>query len=98
MAEKANKRKEKEPEEEEEEEEENNDEQQEAPKQQTSEERKKQIKIEVDRRKMSNLIVQGEALNVKTVIEMPECKNEIKRILGEEIGEEYIQKLIFFLD
>ena len=92
MAEKANKRKEKEPEEEEEEE--NNDEQQEAPKQQTSEERKKQIKIEVDRRKMSNLIVQGEALNVKTVIEMPECKNEIKRILGEEIGEEYIQKLI----
>ena len=91
MAEKANKRKEPE---EEEEEEENNDEQQEAPKQQTSEERKKQIKIEVDRRKMSNLIVQGEALNVKTVIEMPECKNEIKRILGEEIGEEYIQKLI----
>jgi len=91
MAEKANKRKEKEPEEEEEE---NNDEKQEAPKQQTSEERKKQIKIEVDRRKMSNLIVQGEALNVKTVIEMPECKNEIKRILGEEIGEEYIQKLI----
>ena len=90
MAEKANKRKEPE----EEEEEENNDEKQEAPKQQTSEERKKQIKIEVDRRKMSNLIVQGEALNVKTVIEMPECKNEIKRILGEEIGEEYIQKLI----
>ena len=88
MAEKANKRKE------EEEEEENNDEQQEAPKQQTSEERKKQIKIEVDRRKMSNLIVQGEALNVKTVIEMPECKNEIKRILGDEEGEEYIQKLI----
>ena len=92
MAEKANKRKEEE--EEEEEEEENNDEQQEAPKQQTSEERKKQIKIEVDRRKMSNLIVQGEALNVKTVIEMPECKNEIKRILGDEEGEEYIQKLI----
>mgnify|MGYP001219052124 CR=1 FL=1 len=94
MTEKASKRKEKESEDEEESEEENNDEQQEAPKQQTSEERKKQIKIEVDRRKMSNLIVQGEALNVKTVIEMPECKNEIKRILGEEIGEEYIQKLI----
>ena len=63
-------------------------------KQEDSEERKRQIKLEIDRRKMANLIIQGEALNVKSVIEMPECKDRIKEILGEEVGNEFITKLI----
>ena len=60
----------------------------------TPEERERQIKLEIDKRKMANLIIQGEALNVKSVIEMPECKDEIKRILGDSDGEEFIRKLI----
>ena len=93
MSEKSNKRKEKEQEQEDQEEDqEQEDQEQEVP--QTPEERKRQIKLEIDKRKMANLIIQGEALNVKSVIEMPECKDEIKRILGDEDGEEFIQKLI----
>lgn len=78
--------------EEEEEEQDEDQEEQETP--ETPEDIKRKIKLETDKRKIANLIIQGEALNVKTVIEMPECVDRIKRIFGEQEGEVYIQNLI----
>lgn len=90
MTEKSNKPKKQKDEEEEEEEQE-----QETPETtETPEDIKRKIKLETDKRKIANLIIQGEALNVKTVIEMPECVDRIKRIFGEQEGEVYIQNLI----
>lgn len=77
---------------EEEEEEEQEEQEQEVP--EIPEDLERKIKLETDKRKIANLIIQGEALNVKTVIEIPECVNRIKRIFGEQEGEVYIQNLI----
>jgi hypothetical protein len=77
---------------EEEEEEEQEEQEQEVP--EIPEDLERKIKLETDKRKIANLIIQGEALNVKTVIEMPECVDRIKRIFGEQEGEVYIQNLI----
>lgn len=54
----------------------------------------KNLKQEVDKRKLANNIIQGEALNAKYIIEMPECKDGLKRILGDQKGEEYHRILI----
>lgn len=76
-----------------EQEEEEKEEERSEPRRLTNAERRK-IKSEVDRRKIANLIIQGEALNVKSVIEMPECVDGLKKIFGEEIATEYIRKMI----
>jgi len=49
----------------------------------------RELKLEVDKRKLANNIIQGEAKNTKFIIEMPECKEGLKRILGDRDGEEY---------
>ena len=54
----------------------------------------KELKQEVDKRKLANNIIQGEAKNTKLVIEMPECKDGLKRILGDTRGEEYHRLVI----
>lgn len=54
----------------------------------------KELKLEVDKRKIANNIIQGEAKNTKLVIEMPECKDGLKRILGDARGEEYHRLII----
>ena len=52
------------------------------------------LKLEVDKRKLANNIIQGEAKNTKFIIEMPECKDGLKKILGDRRGEEYHRVLI----
>ena len=78
------------------EEQEEEDEQQEqerpTPRRLTNAERRK-IKSEVDRRKIANLIIQGEALNVKSVIEMPECMDGLRKILGVAANT-YVSKVL----
>jgi len=54
----------------------------------------KELKLEVDKRKIANNIIQGEAKNTKLVIEMPECKEGLKKILGDAKGEEYHRLII----
>jgi hypothetical protein len=45
------------------------------------------LMTEIEKRKMINLIQQGEAKNTKRILVMPEVKEELKRILGEEKGK-----------
>lgn len=47
-----------------------------------------ELKSEVDKRKIANLVTQGEAKNTKHILNMPEVKEGIKGILGERNGEE----------
>jgi hypothetical protein len=54
----------------------------------------KELKLEVDKRKLANNIIQGEAKNTKFIIEMPDCKDGLKRILGDRQGEEYHRIII----
>jgi hypothetical protein len=54
----------------------------------------KNLRMEVDKRKIANNITQGEAKNTKMIIEMPECKEGLQRILGERDGAEYHQILV----
>ncbi len=54
----------------------------------------KNLKLEVDKRKIANNIIQGEAKNTKLVIEMPACKEGLKKILGDRNGEEYHKIII----
>lgn len=46
------------------------------------------LKLEVDKRKLANNIIQGEAKNTKNIIEMPECRDGLKSILGDTKGQE----------
>ena len=46
------------------------------------------LKLEVDKRKLANNIIQGEAKNTKNIIEMPECRDGLKSILGDRKGQE----------
>jgi hypothetical protein len=50
-----------------------------------------ELKSEVDKRKIANLITQGEAKNTKHILNMPEVKEGIKQILGERDGERAFQ-------
>lgn len=52
------------------------------------------LKLEVDKRKIANTITQGEAKNTKFIIEMPECRDGLVRILGERRGGEYHRILL----
>jgi hypothetical protein len=46
---------------------------------------------EVHKRKMANLIIQGEAKNTKPILNMPLIKDGLNRILGAEKGKEYFE-------
>jgi hypothetical protein len=52
------------------------------------------LKLEVDKRKLANAIMQGEAKNTKNIIAMPECKDGLKSILGNKNGEELHSTLL----
>ena len=52
------------------------------------------LKLEVDKRKLANAIMQGEAKNTKLIIEMPECRDGLKKILGDRNGQELHTTLI----
>lgn len=43
---------------------------------------------EIEKRKLINLIIQGEAKNTKHILQMPEVREGLKEILGDERGEE----------
>jgi hypothetical protein len=97
MEEKSNKqREEKEEDEDEREEEENEEENEEEEEQEerTPQEIERSVKLAIDKRKLANNIIQGEALNVKAVVEMPECKDAIKQLLGDQIGDKFVADLL----
>jgi hypothetical protein len=48
---------------------------------------------EIQRRKIANNITQGEAKNTKLCLNMPEVREGLIRILGEEEGKEYLSLL-----
>lgn len=48
---------------------------------------------EVQRRKIANNITQGEAKNTKLCLNLPEVRDGLYRILGEEKGKEYLSLL-----
>jgi len=54
----------------------------------------KKLMTEIEKRKMINLIQQGEAKNTKRILVMPEVKQELNRILGEEKGKELADCLL----
>jgi hypothetical protein len=54
----------------------------------------RELKLEVDKRKLANAITQGEAKNTKLIIQMAECKDGLKRILGDRNGETLHRNLI----
>jgi hypothetical protein len=51
---------------------------------------------ELEKRKMVNLIVQGEGKNTKKILYMPEVKQGFMDILGDEKGEK-LQKVLLDL-
>jgi hypothetical protein len=48
---------------------------------------------EVEKRKLINLIIQGEAKNTKHILQMPEVRDGLKGILGDQKGEELFRSL-----
>lgn len=48
---------------------------------------------EYEKRKLINLIIQGEAKNTKHILQMPEVRDGLKRILGDRQGEELFRSL-----
>lgn len=46
------------------------------------------VKLAVDKRKLMNNFIQGEAKNVKAILHLDEVKNGLKRIYGEAKGQE----------
>jgi len=53
----------------------------------------KDIISEIQKRKIINNITQGEAINSKKALNLPEVIDGIKRIMGDEKGKEYIKTL-----
>jgi hypothetical protein len=53
----------------------------------------KEIISEIQKRKIINNITQGEAVNSKKALNLPEVVDGIKKIMGAEKGEEYIKTL-----
>lgn len=43
---------------------------------------------EIEKRKLINLIIQGEAKNTKHILQMPEVRDGLNRIMGEQKGRE----------
>ncbi len=52
------------------------------------------LRLEVDKRKLANAITQGEAKNTKLIIQMPECLDGLKRILGDRDGSQLHRQLL----
>jgi hypothetical protein len=48
---------------------------------------------EEEKRKIVNLVIQGEAKNTKHILRMPEVRDGLKRILGDTDGEELFRSL-----
>lgn len=48
---------------------------------------------EVEKRKLINLIIQGEAKNTKHILHMPEVRAGLNRILGEDKGQQLFRSL-----
>lgn len=44
-------------------------------------------KKDIEKQKLINLVIQGEAKNVKHIFHMPEVRSGLKEILGERDGE-----------
>jgi hypothetical protein len=53
----------------------------------------KETTKEIHKKKLMRLIAQGEAKNTKHILAMPEVKDGIKEILGDQRGEELLQTL-----
>jgi hypothetical protein len=51
------------------------------------------MKKDLEKQKLINLIIQGEAKNVKLVFNAPDVQDGLKEILGEDKGERAIQAL-----
>lgn len=49
---------------------------------------------ETEKRKMLHLIQQGEAKNTKKILQMPEVKDKLKKIMGDEKGQELANCLL----
>lgn len=48
---------------------------------------------EIEKRKLVNLIIQGEAKNTKHILQMPEVRDGLNRILGQQKGEQLFRSL-----
>lgn len=48
---------------------------------------------EIEKRKLINLIIQGEAKNTKHILQMAEVRDGLKNILGDQKGEELFRSL-----
>lgn len=48
---------------------------------------------EIEKRKLINLIIQGEAKNTKHILQMPEVREGLNRILGEQKGRDLFNSL-----
>jgi hypothetical protein len=48
---------------------------------------------EVEKRKLINLIIQGEAKNTKHILQMPEVRDALNKIMGEQKGQELFNSL-----
>jgi hypothetical protein len=48
---------------------------------------------DIEKRKLINLIAQGEAKNTKHILQMPEVREALNRILGNQKGEELFNSL-----
>ena len=57
-----------------------------------------QLRLEIDKRKLANAITQGEAKNTKLIIQMPECLEGLKRILGDRDGAQLHRQLLEMTD
>lgn len=53
----------------------------------------KDIRSQEEKRKIVNLIIQGEAKNTKHILNMPEVRDGLSNILGQERGEELFRSL-----
>lgn len=49
---------------------------------------------ETEKRKMINLIRQGEGKNTKKILQLPEVKDKLKKIMGDEKGQELANCLL----
>jgi hypothetical protein len=48
---------------------------------------------EEEKRKIVNLVIQGEAKNTKHILRMPEVREGLRRILGDTEGDELFRSL-----
>lgn len=54
---------------------------------------KKNTQKEISKKKLIRLVGQGEGKNTKHILHMPEVRDELKRIMGDDRGEELFRAL-----